>query len=352
MMPSHPQAQQPNQPQSLHPNPPGNRDAARGPRPDSEPAPVLSVRGLTKAVGGKTLVRDIGFDVMPGEIFGFLGPNGAGKTTTIRMLVGLVRPTAGTVVVGGFDVHRQPERALAQVGSIVENPEMYPYLTGRENLEHFARMQAGADAARIREVTGIVGLAQRIDDKVKTYSLGMRQRLGIAQALLGRPKLLILDEPTNGLDPLGIKELRAFVRGLAEQGMSLFISSHLLGEIQLMCDRVAIISSGKLLAVGSTEELIRQAGSYVAWQLDNREKGERLLSSIDDIQLLSAAEHDIDETVLAALPGAIVTRLPDSSIPAIVGMLVQAGVGIRAIHRVEPSLEQLFLGLTEGDSIA
>jgi ABC-2 type transport system ATP-binding protein len=314
--------------------------------------PVLSVHGLTKRIKGKTIVQDMRFDVMPGEIFGFLGPNGAGKTTTIRMLVGLIKPSSGSVAIGGYDVQRQPEEALAQVGCIVENPEVYPYLTGRENLEQFARMQAGVDSGRIREVVETVGLSQRIDDKVKTYSLGMRQRLGIAQALLGKPRLLILDEPTNGLDPLGIKELRVFVRSLADQGMSLFISSHLLGEIQLMCDRVAIISSGRSIAVGSVDELVHQAGSYVAWQLDQPELGRRLLTALPHVTLLADGEHRIDETVLAAMPGAIVASMPEASIPDAVRLLVQEGVGVSAVQRIMPSLEQLFLGMTEGETIA
>ncbi len=316
------------------------------------PLPVLSVKGLSKRIKDKTIVQDMSFDVMPGEIFGFLGPNGAGKTTTIRMLVGLVKPSSGSVAICGCDVQRQPEKALAQVGCIVENPEVYPYLTGRENLEQFARMQAGIDSMRIREVVETVGLSQRIEDKVKTYSLGMRQRLGIAQALLGRPKLLILDEPTNGLDPLGIKELRAFVRTLADQGMSLFISSHLLGEIQLMCDRVAIISSGRSIAVGSVDELVRQAGFCVAWQLDQPVLGKRLLGAMPNVTLLEDGEHRIDETVLAGMPGAIVASMPETSIPDAVRLLVQKGVSVSAVQRIMPSLEQLFLGMTEGETIA
>jgi ABC-2 type transport system ATP-binding protein len=182
--------------------------------------PVLSVRGLTKRIGRRTIIDNLSFDVYAGEVFGFLGPNGAGKTTTIRMLVDLIRPTEGTVTICGKDVHKDHEDALAFVGSIVENPEMYPFMTGWENLEHFAALLPNVPPGRIEEVTKIVGLDHRIHDKVKNYSLGMRQRLGIAQALLGKPKLLILDEPTNGLDPQGIKELRSFIRNLASRGMS------------------------------------------------------------------------------------------------------------------------------------
>ena len=314
--------------------------------------PVLSVRGLKKRIRGKWIIHGVGFEVRAGEIFGFLGPNGSGKTTTIRMLVDLIKPTEGEVFLCGFNVHKQPEQALRHVGCIVENPEVYPYLTGLENLQHFARMQTGVDDARIREVVGIVGLEQRIGDKVKTYSLGMRQRLGIAQALLGRPRLLILDEPTNGLDPKGIKELREFIRGLAAQGMSLFISSHLLSEIQLMCDRVAIISSGSVLAVGSVEELVKQAGSYVVWQFDRPEAGSAALESMPDIRVVPPGGHRIDESVLAVLPGAVVTVMSAEQIPAAVELLVRRGIGVQAVQRVAPTLEALFLTMTEGEGIA
>lgn len=173
---------------------------------------------MKKKIGRKWIIEDVSFQVRAGEIFGFLGPNGSGKTTTIRMLTSLIKPTAGRILVCGEDVAAAPERALRHIGSIVENPEMYDFMTGWDNLAHFARMQPDIPPQRIAEVVDIVGMEKRIHDKVKTYSLGMRQRLGIAQALLGRPKLLILDEPTNGLDPLGIKELRAFIRRLADDG--------------------------------------------------------------------------------------------------------------------------------------
>jgi ABC-2 type transport system ATP-binding protein len=312
---------------------------------------VLSVQAVTKNIRGRSIIRGISFDIRAGEIFGFLGPNGSGKTTTIRMLVDLIRPTSGDIYICGHHVQREPEQALSQVGCIVENPEMYSYLTGWENLEHFARMQQGIDAARIAEVVAIVGMDNRIHDKVKTYSLGMRQRLGIAQALLGRPKLLILDEPTNGLDPKGIKELRDFIRTLAAQGMSLFISSHLLSEIQLMCDRVAIISKGELLAVGIVEELLSQRGAYVIWQFDDREAGIHILRALNDIMIIPEHEQQIDESILAMLPGAVVTSMPQERIAAAVERLIQAGVGVMAVQKVAPTLEELFITMTEGDVV-
>ncbi|GMK41481.1 bacitracin ABC transporter ATP-binding protein [Paenibacillus sp. CCS19] len=312
---------------------------------------VLSVQAVTKKIKGRSIIRGISFDIKAGEIFGFLGPNGSGKTTTIRMLVDLIRPTSGEIYICGNNVQREPEDALRHVGCIVENPEMYSYLTGWENLEHFARMQQGIDAARIAEVVEIVGMDNRIHDKVKTYSLGMRQRLGIAQALLGRPKLLILDEPTNGLDPKGIKELREFIRTLAEQGMSLFISSHLLSEIQLMCDRVAIISKGELLAVGAVEELLSQRGAYVIWQFDQREAGVRLLSEMHDVAIVPEQEQHIDESILALLPGAVVTSMPPEQIAGTVERMTRAGIGITAVQKVAPTLEELFITMTEGDVV-
>ncbi|WP_236687315.1 ABC transporter ATP-binding protein, partial [Geobacillus sp. ZGt-1] len=227
---------------------------------------TLAVKELRKTIRGKEIIKGISFELHEGEVFGFLGPNGAGKTTTIRMLVGLIRPTSGTVAICGYDLHRQFTDAIRQIGCIVENPEMYPYLTGWENLEHFARMMPGIGADRIMEVAKLVGLEQRIHDRVGTYSLGMRQRLGIAQALLGKPKVLILDEPTNGLDPAGIREMRAFIRFLAEtEGLSVLVSSHLLSEIQLMCDRVAIMAKGRLLAVDTVERLLNQQ-ARVVWK--------------------------------------------------------------------------------------
>jgi ABC-2 type transport system ATP-binding protein len=312
---------------------------------------VLSVQNLHKKIGRKEIIRDVSFDVRAGEIFGFLGPNGSGKTTTIRMLVDLIKPTSGKVLICGEDVNRHPERALRHVGCIVENPELYSFMTGWENLEHFARMQDGITTERIAEVVEIVGMDQRIHDKVKTYSLGMRQRLGIAQALLGKPRLLILDEPTNGLDPLGIKELREFIRRLANDGLSLFISSHLLSEIQLMCDRVAIIAKGRVIAVDDVNRLVTQADTYTLWQLDNPEAGCRLLESETGVRIIRDNEHRIDASLIAGLPGAIVTVMDESRIPDMVARFVAAGIGIRAVQRVSPTLEELFLKLTEGETI-
>lgn len=312
---------------------------------------MLSVEHLRKRIGRKWIVQDVTFEVQEGEVFGFLGPNGAGKTTTIRMLVDLIRPTEGKVRICGYDVRKQPEQALAYVGSIVENPEVYPYLTGWENLQHFARMMPGIGEQRIAEVVEVVGLDQRIHDKVKTYSLGMRQRLGIAQALLGRPKLLILDEPTNGLDPKGIKELRIFIRRLAEEGLAVFVSSHLLSQIQLLCDRVAIISRGRVLTVGAVEELITQNSNYVIWELSPRESGLKLLSAAG-ITIIPDPDQVLDDTILAGMSEqAIVTQMLPEEVPALMPRLVAEEIQVHAVQKINPTLEQLFLELTEGESI-
>ena len=217
---------------------------------------VLSAEGLAKRYGDREVVTDATFALHRGEVFGFLGPNGAGKTTTIRMLVGLVKPTRGRVVIDGHDVQREFEAAMRRVGCIVETPDLYRFLTGRENLEHFARMLGDGAWGRIAELAELVRMTGRLDDPVRTYSLGMRQRIGIAQALLGDPAVLILDEPTNGLDPAGIREMRELIRHLAdERDLAVFVSSHILSEVERTADRVAIVHRGRTLAQGTLSEL-------------------------------------------------------------------------------------------------
>ncbi|TMV43410.1 ABC transporter ATP-binding protein [Paenibacillus mesophilus] len=318
----------------------------------SDPSVVLSVNGLKKKIKDKLIIKGVSFDVRRGEIFGFLGPNGSGKTTTIRMLVGLIRPTEGSIMLGGYDITKKPTEALRHVGCIVENPELYSYLTGWENLEHFARMIPGVTAERIREVTEIVGLDQRIYDKVRTYSLGMRQRLGIAQALLGSPSLLILDEPTNGLDPQGIKEMRDFIRKLASEGLSLFVSSHLLSEIQQMCDRVAIISHGSVIAVGAVDELLRQHGSTVRWSAEPYERARELLAQAEGVELVDSVHESPDSDADAETNRRSLTvQMNEELIPGLNERLVAAGIRISGIQIVNPTLEELFLRVTEGEKI-
>lgn len=297
---------------------------------------TLSVSDLRKTIGKKEIIKGISFDLKRGEVFGFLGPNGAGKTTTIRMLVGLIRPTSGSIKICGFDIQSDFIKAMSHIGCIVENPELYPYLSGRDNLEHFARMIPGLPSNRIIEVTELVGLQHRIDDLVKTYSLGMRQRLGIAQAMLGNPNVLILDEPTNGLDPAGIREMRGFIRALAEQeGLTVLVSSHLLAEVQAMCDRVAIVSKGQLVHIGTVQALLSMQERMV-WDLEPFEKGLALLKEWTDTNVLDDTIH---------------TPYVEEDVPLWNRRLVEAGVEVKEMRRRLPSLEDLFLELTGGETI-
>lgn len=218
---------------------------------------VLKIDKLNKTLGKRHILHDISFEAHAGEVFGFLGPNGAGKTTTIKCAVGLISIDSGTIEICGKDVNKEFEAAMANVGGIVENPEMYKYLTARQNLEQYARMRDGVTKEQIDKVVELVGLSNRMNEKIMKYSLGMRQRIGVAQALLHNPKLLILDEPTNGLDPAGIKELRDILKHLAhEEGVCVIVSSHLMSEMELMCDRVGIIANGSMLGVYTLEEMI------------------------------------------------------------------------------------------------
>lgn len=226
--------------------------------------PVLELKNVSKIMGKKVLVEDISFTINKGEIFGFLGPNGAGKTTTIKMITGLYSISKGEIFIDGKNVKKEFEKALSGVGGIIENPEMYGYLTGRDNLRLYARMHGGITKDRIEEIISLVKLGNRIDDKVSKYSLGMRQRLGVAQALLHNPRLLILDEPTNGLDPMGIKELRETLRQLAEkEGLSVMVSSHLLSEMELMCDRFGIIDGGKMIDIKTIDDIKKDVKSSI-----------------------------------------------------------------------------------------
>lgn len=302
---------------------------------------VLSVKGLKKVIGKKTLVENISFEVQQGEVFGFLGPNGAGKTTTIRMLVGLIKPTEGTIAIAGYNVRKEFRKAMRQVGSIVENPELYTYLTGWENLKQFARMLGDVAEERIYEIVRMVHLDKRIHDKVKTYSLGMKQRLGIAQALLSNPKLLILDEPTNGLDPAGIRELREFVHHLVqEEHMSVFISSHLLSEVQMMCDRVAIINHGKMITVSTIEDLVKKAADRVEWIVTPVEKAESILGGLADVKELTAEQN------------IITCRMPIERISMYNKQLIENGIDVHSVREVAFTLEDLFMELTGAEGIA
>lgn len=297
--------------------------------------PVVRLQGVSKIISSRSLVSDLTLDISPGQVFGFLGPNGAGKTTTIRMMVGLMSISKGDILISGHSVKTEFEKAIAEVGAIVENPEMYKFLTGYQNLVHFARMSPGITKERIAETIERVGLTARIHDKVKTYSLGMRQRLGVAQAILHKPKLLVLDEPTNGLDPQGIRELRDYLRQLTrEEGITVFVSSHLLSEMELMCDTVAIIQNGKLIDV---RNLRQEAGAdaliEVAFEVNDAQRAAELIPG-------------------AAIQGNnIVVSLSREQIPELNAILVNEGLQVYGIRNVTHTLEDQFLQMTGGGGI-
>jgi ABC-type multidrug transport system ATPase subunit len=293
---------------------------------------VIETHELTKRYGDRVVAVDrLALRVRRGEVYGFLGPNGAGKTTTLRMLLGLVRPTSGDASVLGAPPGSPP--GLARIGAMVEGPGLYPYLSGRDNLRVLAG-HAGVPRGRVEAVLGEVGLRDRAGDRAGTYSMGMRQRLGVAAALLKDPELLVLDEPTNGLDPAGMAEMRAFVAGLAQRGVTVLLSSHLMGEVEQVCDRVGVIRSGVLVAEGTVAQLRGQARLRV-----RAEPPEQALE------------------VLQALPGAgEVTRVGDelevatgaAEASEINRALVHAGIAVSELHARRASLEDVFLELTTG----
>ena len=280
-------------------------DASSSEEPgQSEVQPALVIRGVSKHFGSRRILSGINLEVYPGEIFGFLGPNGSGKTTTIKLILGLLSMETGEILIDGHSVRSNFEAALARVGGIIENPEMYKYLTGYENLELYARMYTPhIPKARIDEVTRLVGLGGRIHDKVGRYSLGMRQRLGVAQALLASPRLLVLDEPTNGLDPVGIHDLRELLRHVARtEGTAVFISSHLLAEMDQMCDRVGILENGTVVGVHSVKELHNTAGEAETVKVK--------------VKLhIATSDPDRVEAVIREMSGAAESRAAEDAVP-------------------------------------
>jgi ABC-2 type transport system ATP-binding protein len=299
---------------------------------------VLELTNLRKTIKGKEIVKGVNLTLYPAQIFGFLGPNGAGKTTTIRMIVGLIKPTKGSVTICGYSVAHEFVKALSNVGCIIESPDMYKYLTGMENLSQFAVMDRKISQLRINDVVEMVGLQHRVKDKVSTYSLGMRQRLGIAQAIMSQPKLLILDEPTNGLDPAGITEFRNLIRRLAyEEGMTVFVSSHLLLEIQQMCDIVSIIKQGSVIKTANVQDILHD--DQIEWQLNNPDRARALLKEhwqIDAIQLKK-------NTIRAGIN--------EQSLEKINEVFIREGIALTYCSAKQNTLEDLFLDLTEGDEI-
>ncbi|BCK00596.1 ABC transporter ATP-binding protein [Anaerocolumna chitinilytica] len=295
---------------------------------------VLKVENLYKSIGKRPIIKGISFSVKEGEIFGFLGPNGSGKTTTIKMMVDLIKMDAGSISIMGCDIKERREKALEYVGAVVESPELYSYLTGYENLAQIARIRR-ISTKKIEEVVELVGLTGRIHDKMKKYSLGMKQRLGLAAALLPDPKLLILDEPTNGLDPNGMIELRNILKRLArEYGMAVFVSSHILGEIQQLCDTVAFIENGVITTVESMTA-VHETYIYVL-EIEKSEETLVKLKKIEGIDNIREADNGYT------------LELKDRKSSEVLRDIVMAGIEVQTFSRHLKELEERYMELIKG----
>lgn len=299
---------------------------------------VLQIKNLSKRVGKKTIIRNINFEVYEGEVFGLLGPNGAGKTTIIRSIVSLISRTSGTVLIKGMDVSVDFKKTISEVGAIIENPEFYMYMSGMENLKQFARMsRKNISDEEINKIVAKVKLTNAINQKVKTYSLGMRQRLGLAQALIHNPSILILDEPTNGLDPQGMAEFREIIREVSKQGTAVLISSHFLGEIQQITDRFAIIEKGELTHIETMSDVMEDSHGKFVFKVSDVNKAIELLR-MKEIDAVEVGSQLIEVTTVE-------TQIPDMI------RLLSAELDLYAVSAKTSSLEERFFELTEGGEL-
>lgn len=297
---------------------------------------ILKCVDLHKSIGKKEIIKGISFDIKEGEILGFIGPNGAGKTTTIKLILGLQNFSKGNIEINGYDIKKNFEKAIEKVGTIVENPDLYMFMSGYDNLKLAANLYKGINKARIDEVIKIVGLENRIKDKVSKYSLGMRQRLGIAQAILHKPNLLILDEPTNGLDPEGIKQVRDLIGKLAkEENMAVMISSHNLSEIENVCNKICIIQNGEIVEKTGIDEIKKEVS-----------KGEYVL----EVDLIKKAKELLAEEV-EEKDEKIIIKATREEIPEIIKKLVENNIKIYSVTENILSLEEAFLKKTGGNVI-
>ncbi|MGY1898988.1 ABC transporter ATP-binding protein [Nocardia gipuzkoensis] len=294
---------------------------------------IVVTRGLTKRYGEHTAVDGVSMSVAAGEIYGFLGPNGAGKTTTLRMLAGLIRPSRGTATIAG---HRPGDPAVVRrIGVLIEGPGFYPYLSGRDNLRVLARYR-GLGRPEVEEALARVGLVRRADDKFRTYSLGMKQRLGVGAALLGSPDLLILDEPTNGLDPAGMAEMRELITALSAEGHTVLLSSHLLGEVQEICDRVGVISQGRLLTQATVAQL---------------RGGSSLLVRAEPLEVALPAVRGLVGARSGLLTGSGIRIESDTvTAPAVARAVVASGADLLELRVDEKSLEEVFFEMTRWET--
>ena len=298
---------------------------------------ILECKNLSKNIGKKQILKNVDLEISEGDILGFIGPNGAGKTTTIKLILGLQKITSGYVKINGYDIKENFEKAIEKVGTIVENPDLYMYMSGYKNLKLIANLYKDVDQKRVEEVIKITGLENRINDKVSKYSLGMRQRLGIAQALLHKPNLLILDEPTNGLDPEGIKQLRDLLKKLAKkEKMGILISSHNLAELESFCTKVAIIQNGEMVENSSIEDAKKVDGKTIYQiEIDNTEKIEEVVKN--ELEKIDKNNINVYAT--------------KQEIPEIVEKLVQNKIKVYKVCEQDISLETAFLKKTGGNVI-
>ena len=296
---------------------------------------VLELKNVSKSFGKRKIIDNISLKVNSGEIFGFLGPNGSGKTTTIKMILRLIDSDEGEIKVNGFDNRKQFEQAMECIGAIVENPDMYKYMSGIDNLKLHARIR-NIDEKRIAEVLEMVGLKDRAKDKVGKYSLGMKQRLGLALTLLHNPKVLILDEPTNGLDPAGIKQLRDILKKIShEENVAVFVSSHILTEMQQMCDRVAVLDNGKIVKIEQITNSEEEKIETIELRLKNKEKAIKILKE----------KFEVDAKVEK---NNLLVTIQTERVPEVVKELAIEDVGVKAVIPREHNLERIFFDATEG----
>ncbi len=301
--------------------------------------PVLTVRDLTKEYGQKKVVKNLSFSVFAGQIFGFVGPNGAGKSTTIRMITGLTPITSGNINICGYSVKNAYKKAISNAGGIIETPQLYPYLSGLKNLKLFASFYGKSATNRINQIVKLVGMENRIKDKVSTYSLGMKQRLGIAQALLSKPKLLILDEPTNGLDPNGIVEMRNILRALADkEKMAIIISSHNLAELEQMCDVIGIINDGRMIGFKSMQEF--------ETMLQNNQKVQFMCNYPNYAAILLKKKFKLKCEIVG---NSVVLPLKEKHIATVVSFLNYKKIKVYGIKKIQKTLEELYFELLNND---
>lgn len=299
---------------------------------------IIEIRNLTKKIGKKTILDNISFSVTEGDIFGFIGPNGAGKSTLIKTMLGLYKKTSGTILINGKDNQNEFESALRDVGAIIENPDMYSHLTGMQNLHIFANMRGNVRKEKMNEYIKLVKLENRIHDRVKTYSLGMKQRLGLVQALMHEPKLLILDEPTNGLDPLGIIELREILKRINKEcGITIFLSSHILSELENVCNTITIIDNGKIIDTKKMEEIKKEQN--------------RLLIEVDDASSSKLLLEQHLKLKVDFKNGNIVVNINHEDIPNLVQLLVENKIKMYQMKYDNKTLEEEFVEKTIGTKL-